>query len=925
LSAAWIDNLPSQITQPDGTVIGILLSGDEFHNWAHDANEYTIIQDPVTGHWCWAVYSTTRSGDVESSGYPIHLYTPQSLGLEPRINISNERYLERKASFEIEINSRSSRAPSIGVINAVVIFIRFADQNEFTATLTSYDNTFNNQNSGANSLYRYFYDASYQQLEIHSHFFPIPPGATMISYQDPFPRNYYLQYNATTNPNGYQPNQSGSRRRALLTNAINYVRDQIPADLNLDYDGDGTIDNIIFMVRGASGPWAHLLWSHMSSLWSENIIINGARVGTYNFNMEDYYNNDSVGGTALVVHEFGHSLGSPDFYRYNNNTITPVGFLEVMSNQTNPPQSMSMFTKWRYMRWIPEIPEITDSGVYTLFPNSTHIENSAYRIRSPFSVTEYFVLEYRNRNVSFTDFTLPSSGLVVYRVNTLAGWGNSQGPPDELYAYRFGGTLHINGNLSTAFFSAENQMTFINDVSNPSSFLSTGAAGGLNIYNIGSAGDSISFFVDVCGADPENINESFENGNFLSFDWQNDSINPWSITDAEYSHGSHSAVSGIIETNQSSRLDIDMNIDIGWLQFFVKTSTNSSGGFLRFYVDNALINSWSGNTDWTRFSVFLMPGIYRFSWVYEKNNQEPAGEDRVWIDQIGFPPIKGHILYPPRNLSHSLDDRDITLTWEKPFQTTVTISTPPVLTGYKLFQNNVLLTTTTETSHFIPKSAGGRLVYRVSALYEDTESNSTDTINLDIPLAIPSRLTAVIEGSSVRLNWEFEYNTQTLAGFRILRNNQLLTTALIPKDDRSYLDSTVQGNQEYKYNIRAVFANPSGTSANSNDAFIEVELNDSDTVEPAFITALHNNYPNPFNPQTIIRFSIENMGNVRINVYNVRGQQIRTLTNGMYGVGSHVVIWDGTDDYERSVGSGVYFYKMTTDEFSAVRKMILLK
>ena len=96
LNAAWIDNLPSRLTQPDGTVIDVLLSGDEFHSWAHDENGFTIIPDRDTGYYCWAIPSPTRSGDVESSGYPIHLHTPQSLGLEPRINISEELYRERR-------------------------------------------------------------------------------------------------------------------------------------------------------------------------------------------------------------------------------------------------------------------------------------------------------------------------------------------------------------------------------------------------------------------------------------------------------------------------------------------------------------------------------------------------------------------------------------------------------------------------------------------------------------------------------------------------------------------------------------------------------------------------------------------------------------------------------------------------------------
>ncbi|RLB13341.1 MAG: hypothetical protein DRG82_15850, partial [Deltaproteobacteria bacterium] len=91
--------------------------------------------------------------------------------------------------------------------------------------------------------------------------------------------------------------------------------------------------------------------------------------------------------------------------------------------------------------------------------------------------------------------------------------------------------------------------------------------------------------------------------------------------------------------------------------------------------------------------------------------------------------------------------------------------------------------------------------------------------------------------------------------------------------------------------------------------------------------ALSQNYPNPFNPSTTIAYDIPEGAdvNVRLNIYNMRGQLIRTLVNEVKSEGSYKVQWDGTDNYGRKVASGVYFYRITAGEFSKTRKMVILK
>ncbi len=88
---------------------------------------------------------------------------------------------------------------------------------------------------------------------------------------------------------------------------------------------------------------------------------------------------------------------------------------------------------------------------------------------------------------------------------------------------------------------------------------------------------------------------------------------------------------------------------------------------------------------------------------------------------------------------------------------------------------------------------------------------------------------------------------------------------------------------------------------------------------------LDQNYPNPFNPSTTIKFTVPVAGKVTLTVYNVVGQKIATLINGNVTAGSHTRVWNGKDSAGNQVASGVYFYKLTAEKFSATEKMILMK
>jgi hypothetical protein len=88
---------------------------------------------------------------------------------------------------------------------------------------------------------------------------------------------------------------------------------------------------------------------------------------------------------------------------------------------------------------------------------------------------------------------------------------------------------------------------------------------------------------------------------------------------------------------------------------------------------------------------------------------------------------------------------------------------------------------------------------------------------------------------------------------------------------------------------------------------------------------LAQNFPNPFNPSTTVAYSLKDAGRVTINIFNVLGQNVKTLVDEYQAAGEYTAIWDGHDDDGNSVGTGVYFYRIKAGDFSDIKKMVLMK
>jgi len=93
--------------------------------------------------------------------------------------------------------------------------------------------------------------------------------------------------------------------------------------------------------------------------------------------------------------------------------------------------------------------------------------------------------------------------------------------------------------------------------------------------------------------------------------------------------------------------------------------------------------------------------------------------------------------------------------------------------------------------------------------------------------------------------------------------------------------------------------------------------------------SLFQNFPNPFNPTTVIRYQIPAISTqqsvVSLKIYNILGQRVRTLVNKEQVPGYYSVVWNGRDDYGREMASGVYFYRLEAGSYSSSKKLLLLK
>jgi len=526
LYANLVENKPYEHIQPNGDKLSLFVSGDEYYHRMHDKDGYTILINPKTGY---AVYALPDGNTVKASDYVVGEVNPSGLGIPPNLFANTDEAME--SAREMQANrDAGSRAASTGIVNNIVVFARFADQDEFpiTKTWNDYNQLFNSLTSP--SLKGFFVEASANQLTINTLQYPAAGvNGEVVSLQVTHNRNYYLPQNDTFNVDGYTPENRRARHQALITEILALLGNSVPNNINLDSDNNGIVDAITFIYRGDADANSHLLWFSHYAYEEEVTTLNGIRVS-------EWVNDFEIGlGLDVMCHEMGHMIGAPDMYHYPGvnmgghlpwSTIRPTGAWCLMGSDRA--QHMLAYVKWKYYHWFPTIPEIVPTSTPTEYTVSSISQSpfSSYKIASS-DTSQYYMVEYR-RQAGDYEVGVPGSGLIIYRIMSSYGGqsvkGNGFGPPDEVYVYRPGGDIDSNGDPDNAFFSAQSSRTEISNYTNPKPWLYADTLstpdGSLIIYDVSaSGGDSISFTVSTA------LRNTWTGA--LNQDWNN--INNWTL------------------------------------------------------------------------------------------------------------------------------------------------------------------------------------------------------------------------------------------------------------------------------------------------------------------------------------------------------------------------------------------------------------
>ena len=259
------------------------------------------------------------------------------------------------------------------------------------------------------------------------------------------------------------------------------------------------------------------------------------------------------------------------------------------------------------------------------------------------------------------------------------------------------------------------------------------------------------------------------------------------------------------------------------------------------------------------------------------------------------------------------------------------LNSPLVCEGFMVYrlqasqeQNEALWTTLTETTitdcsfrdtiwFAIP---GGDYLWAVKAIYEDGAASlpsfssvlSRNVQNGTIAGKVTNKIDKVIAGATISNGY---LTTAT--------NSSGTYTLLLPAGTHSITASA----PEYLSQTKEVIVNPDLST--DLDFILLQEGDDPQVPPPVLATALHGNYPNPFNPETTISYSVKQPGRVKLTVYNIKGQKVRTLVNEEQITGHYKLVFNAKDDRGRPISSGVYLLRMQAPGYQKLAKMVLIQ
>lgn len=228
-------------------------------------------------------------------------------------------------------------------------------------------------------------------------------------------------------------------------------------------------------------------------------------------------------------------------------------------------------------------------------------------------------------------------------------------------------------------------------------------------------------------------------------------------------------------------------------------------------------------------------------------------------------------------------------------------------------------------THTVEASATG---YETASFFPVVLGLPTPLVNHDYFLAYLApveSLTYHINADTLYLDWAAPVEPiYPVVSYKLYRRLNAGRFELLEMTSATTHSEYLAVNGSYSFYVVAIYAQGESEASQTISFTYPIVPNDDPNTTP-LVTKLGQNYPNPFNPTTSIAFDLAKGGIVKLSIFNLRGQLVKTLSNSHYSPGTYNLVWDGRDEHQRSVASGVYFYRLQTPDYSSTRKMLMLK
>ncbi|HPE55697.1 MAG TPA: C25 family cysteine peptidase [Bacteroidales bacterium] len=404
-------------------------------------------------------------------------------------------------------------------------------------------------------------------------------------------------------------------------------------------------------------------------------------------------------------------------------------------------------------------------------------------------------------------------------------------------------------------------------------------------YNVESAPYSQS---SILGLTIGLIVEDFETGTFEMFEWDLGGDADWQITTSGAYEGEYAAKSGTITHNQVSTMSLTVDISTDdQISFFYKVSSESNYDYLNFYIDNVLKDGWSGDVDWTEIAYDVTAGTHTFKWEYSKDYSVSSGSDCAWVDFIVFPPLAG-------------------------------LSPLGVMTAA-----NPVEICSGESTQLNAYAMGGSGEYT----YDWMPEESLNDPNIANPIATPAVTTTyyvVVDDGETSVTGEITVVV-----------NAIPEQPSISQNGAVLVSSSSDGNQWYDSNGMIPGANAQSYTPTSTDNYYVIvtsgagcESEPSDSYYFIYTGLIEfkedqkvNIYPNPYDEQFTLDYTLSSRSDVHVYLYNSFGQMLSVIEEDNSKLaGNYRLLIDAS-----RFNTGIYYLKIETNDYSVIRRLIQTK